>query len=628
MECFTPAQVQEAFLAAPPLIAQTILDLTVTHPSWLSDIWDVGDWPLGNGTVMEQLVFRGEMPPIERGFDNWKKLGNLQGCEPCDAPDCSYNWTPFGGHGFQRKLTELMSREFRSPSYCINEIQTTAHFQEVFAKIVENLYRQTAFFKEFNIGLNFLTYLAKKYVVDSEGAKPNTTHPYIYPNIGTATLSALNIEMLEFFYESLRHMPDAVPYDVVNGSPIYAIMASHQLFSRLYRDDPNLRQDVRFSGFATDLLTKYNFMSTIRGMFIPAPILYPRRFNIVDGEPQEVLPFVNGVPAEVGTYTYVNPNYEAATHEEVLIHGKFPFKIFTMPTETSLAGSATFGPGFTFMNNWMWVNPPTVSDPFRRVGYFATEARLGLSQQFSEGIFAVLVTRPSRTLMAMYTPVAACPPDPADCDNAIPAMSCPCPVVMSIQANPLTAGNFYFIFASAITGDVDSDVVLELDSGATITGNLEAISDDGKTAEISFAAPLDVTVCTQIVGVNCNVNTACSANVLQTSDCRSGITGNIVLTLDRALRVQAADVITAWFGDCTTANLDIVSVDPVNMQYTANYAAGFGPTDDEDGNGGSVLAADLVCNRGGISKVCVPPTTDATCPACEVSIADCEEPST
>ena len=622
--CLTPDTVQEAFLASPPLIAQQILDLSIKHPNWLRDLWSLEDWPTGNGTVMEQLVFRGAMPQIERGFNQWKKIGNLSGCSPCEGPDCNYNWSFFGGHGFERKLTELMERDFRSPSYCINEIQTTAHFKEVFAKIVENLYSQTDFFKEINIGQNFLTGLAKKYVVDSGGAKPNLTNPYVYPNIGTARLSTLNIEMLEFFYEHLRRLPDAVPYDVIDGSPIYSLLASSQLLGRLYRDDTNLRQDVRFSGLANDLLLKYNFMSTIRGMFIAAPILYPRRFNIVAGEPVEVLPFVNNVPAEVGAYTYLNPAYEAATHEEIILHGKYPFKIFNMPTETSLGDNTSFGPEFSFMNQWLWVNPLTASDPFRRVGYFATNAKIGLSQQFSEGIYGILVERPSVALMAIYTPNPVCPVDPPTCDNAIPAQDCPCPLVLSIVQNPFTPENYYFTFASAVTGVADDPIIFELDNGTSLTGTLVQISDDGKTAEASFTDGLDAGVCTHIIGVFCTDNRGCSALVQAACDCRSNQTGVVHLTLSNAIKADAADEIVAYFGDCTIALLTVVSVDAENLEWTVQYFTGYGPTDDPTGAGATELSADMICDRGGIKKVCVPPGTDDTCPGCDVTITPCE----
>jgi len=625
--CITPEKVQEAFLASAPYIASQILDLSIKHPSWLRDVWSLKQWESGQGTVMQQFVFRGGRPKIERGFDKWKKLGNVQGCDPCDGPDCTYNWTPMGGHAMERKLTELMRREFKSNEYCVHEIQTTAHFKEVFAKIVENLYHQVDYFKEMNIGLNFLTALAKKFVVDSGGAKVNTNNPYVYRNVGSARLSTLNINMLEFFYEHLRRIPDAVPYDVVNGSPIYSLMASHQLLARLYRDDPQLREDVRFSGMANDNLMKYNFMSTIRGMFIAAPILYPRRFNLVEGEPYEVLPFVDDVPGEVGKYTYLNSAYEAATHEEVIIHGKHPFELLHLPTEQTLGANTSFGPEYSFMNNWSWVNPLTYSDPFRRVGYFATSAQIGVSQQFSDGIYAILVERPSTALMAMYTPNPVCPPEAVDCENEVPDVTCPCPVLAGpITVNPFVANSYFFTFATPVVGEPEAAVNIQLDNNLYITGELVQISADGKTAEILFETPLDIASC-NIIGIYCDSQLACSSSVVFASDCRSDQTDSVDLTLDVAIKaLEAGDEIKAYFGDCTTAMLEVVAVDAGKLVWTVKYAEGYGPTDDPEGEGYTVLTAGIIGDRGGISKVCVPTETDASCPACETELEACVNP--
>jgi len=176
---------------------------------------------------------------------------------------------------------------------------------------------------------------------------------------------------------------------------MFALTCSHELLSRLYRDDPQLRQDVRFSSEANNLLEKYNFMSTIRGMFIAAPVLYPRRFKIVEGEPVEVLPFVNNVPSEAGAYTDINGDYQdssVATHEEIILNGKYPFKIFYMPTESTLGQNTSFGPEWSFFNSWSWINPLTVQDPARRNGFFFTSATIGVSQQFSDGVYSILVS--------------------------------------------------------------------------------------------------------------------------------------------------------------------------------------------------------------------------------------------
>ena len=199
-DCVLPeCEVTQAFMAAPPMIAQQIIDLTIKHPSWLRDMIEIDYWPEGEGTIMQQLTIRGQMPKIERDFSNWKHLDNPTnfGCIPCNGPDCSYNMSTLGGHGLERKITTLMSREYRSPSYCVKEIQTYYQFKETMAKIMELLFAQVDFIKEQNIALNALTSIAKKIVVDSDGAKANTQNPYVYRNIGTAQLSTLNIYILE-----------------------------------------------------------------------------------------------------------------------------------------------------------------------------------------------------------------------------------------------------------------------------------------------------------------------------------------------------------------------------------------------------------------------------------------------
>lgn len=601
MACTISAQdVQEAFLQAPPLIASQILDLSIQHPNWYRDVYETEEFPRGNGTIQEQLIYRAAKPNIERGFDLWKRLnsdssGN-NGCNSCAGPDCSYNWTLWGGYGLERRVMEMMKRDFRSPEYCISEIQTTAHFEQLFAKIIENLYAQVDFFKEINIGQNVITQLAKKFVVDSTGARPNPGNPYVYRNIGTARIATLNIQMLEFFYEQLRRLPDCVPYDVVDGSPIFALEASSHLLSHLFRDDANLRQDARFSGAANDLLMKYNFMSTIRGMFINCPILYPRRFNItaVTGEPVEVLPFVNEVPAEVGSYTGLNPAYELATHEEVIIHGKYPFKLFYMPTETSLGGNSSFGPEYAYFNSWQWVNPQTQQDPFRRVGFFATSATIGVSQQYSNGIMGILVERPQLATMAVFTPNPTCPVGAPVCNNSVPATACPCPLITSFTPSPVTAGHYFVTFAVPMTG-AGPTIQLGTDNGGYVTATVVAISASGYNVEVTLPAGTTANACSHFTTVFCDDSRGCSANVISASDC--GQTGDVQVVLDHAIKATVGQVVTVFYGDGTSSAGTISAVDILRNIY-------------------AITTTGPLCATRGILSVCVPPSTDATCPAC------------
>lgn len=605
----TQSQVTEAFLAAPPAISRQIYNQTVKIPRWVSELWELEPFPLGQGTQMQQLILRGQMPAIERGFQGWKKLNNNAGCNPCEGPSCSYNIKAMGGTGIERLAFELMARDFQSPTYCIKEIQTTAHYEQIFSQIVRNLYTQIAFEKEMNIGFNFLTGLAKKYVIDSAGAQPNPENPYFYRPQGGATLSGLNIEMLEAFYEYMRLQPDAVPYDNINGAPIFALECSPQLLSRLYRDDPQLRQDVRFSGLANDLVTKYNFMSTIRGMFIAAPILYPRRFfyDAAATAWVEVLPFINNVPLEVGSFTDVNPDYinpSIATHEEVLLHGKYPFKVYYLPTEQSLGQNTSFGPEYSFMNAWSWINPLTPTDPARREGFFFTSATIGLAPQFSRAIYGILVQRPAAGLMFSINPQPTCPVSPPNCDNTVPPVGCPCSLITTAFQNPVTGDTILELAVPLSPVPNESDTIqFGIDTGGYLVGTVVAAAEDGSSVEVTFPGGTDLGLCDHFTSIFCDNTMGCSATVQ--SQCTSG-TGAIKVVLSNPIKAATDDEqVVLTFTDGTTATAD-VSGTPNLSTLTWVF----------DNIAGNTSFAPGTCGVPAIVSVCVPPGTDASCPAC------------
>lgn len=600
----TGLQVNSAFLAGAPLIDKQILDLTIKHPNWMRDVYQTEPFPLGSGTSYQQLIYRGSLPEREEGFGKWKTLNNNTGCAPDCGPDCSYNWSRFGTHGFDRKVLALMSRDFRTEDFCVKEIQTTKDFRDVFSKIIENVYRQIDYIKEVNIGQNALTSFTKKFVVDSNGPQANTQNPYVYRPKGTATLSILNMQLLEYFYEWMCKIPDCIPYDVQDGQPIFALACSRQLFAHLYRDDANLRQDVRFSSDADAMLRKYNFISSIRGMFLPVPIQWPRRFNWTGAAWVQVNPTLNGIPAEVGSYTGINPAYEMAQYEEVLAHGKYPFKVMYLPTEQTLGENSSFGPEANFFEALQWINPQTPEDPYRRVGYYATSATIGISAQFSEGAFGFLVPRPSVRDTAVFAPEPECPPDAVECDNSVPALSCPCPIILSVTANPTVSGRFFFQFNVPLDAEVLDTVQLGLDTGGYLTGTVQSISSDGFTAELSFTSTCPS--CSHFVSIYCSDSPSpgCSADVNSACSCAAstegGSTPAISLVLKRPIKAEALDVVTVFFCDGSSAGATVQTVDVCTNTYTVTL--------DSD---------DVSClDTNSIVTVCVPPSTDATCPAC------------
>lgn len=599
----TEGQVNDVFLAAPPAIAKEMFNLSLRVPNFVLDLPSYKEFPTGQGTQMQQLIYRGEMPPIERGFAAWNDLSNNTGCDPCAGPGCGYNWTTFGGSGLERKIIKMMSRDFRSNPYCIKQIQTTAQFMEVFDQIVKNLFQQIKFFKEQNVVFNYLTSILQKFVVDSGGFKFNNANPFEYPTIGAVKLAALNIDMLEFMYESMRRNPSVIPFDVVNNSPIFSIMASAQLLQRLYRDDPELRQDVRFSGLANANLTKYNFISTIRDMFIAAPILTPRRFNIVGGVPVEVSPVLNGIPMEVGSFTGQNPLYESATHEEVILLGKSPFDIYYMPTEQSLGQNTSFGPEFSFLDSWAWINALTDNDPMRRVGYFVSSATIGFGAPYSEGQYGILVERVSLKLAAVFNPTPLCPPTDPSCGNEIAASGCPCPLIAGWVADPFTADKYIINLTAPTTAIAAETILFGLDNGGYLTGTVVEVSADALTVSVTFPAGTDLGICDHFTTIYCENLLVCSSAVVSYAPNASDNT-RIDLVLSSPIKAAtAAQGVTLTYGDGTQASATIVTANPATNQWTVDL--------------GATVFTDQV---GGVLSICVPTATDASCPGCDLEL--------
>jgi hypothetical protein len=563
---------------------------------------------------MQQITFRGELPEVEEGFDSWATIDDPSGCGDVCAPNCSYNMYTMGGHSMQSKLTRLMSKDLRTPDYCVAAIQNTRQYREVFSQIIQNLYNQINFQKEINIGQNYLTGIAKKYVMDSEGFKPNPEDPYAYRPKGTATLSALNITALEFMYEVLRRMPDVVPYDIQNSMAVYAMVASPQMIARMTRDDPSLRADYRAAAssggqYADNLINRYNFTSTLRDMFFPVPYLWPRRFRYDSGNNKwvRILPWVKGVPGTVGTFGGMNPNYEdprVATHEEILFHGRDPFSVFYQTLVESIGEGTNFGPEpGGFWDVLQWVNPQTRDDPGRREGFFFTTARIGISADNSEGVFGWLVPRPPMHLGVAFYPNPIAPPEtPGATTNVVPDVGCPVPIIESLTAHLITAGRYWLKLYAPVDAAATDTIQLGHSNGGYVNAVVVTASTDKTVFEVTISGTLPV--CDRWVSVYTGETLGCSARVEHFSVDLADNT-RLDLVLDRPIKADTnADTVTLTYGDGTQASATVVG--------TPNMLTNAWKVD----IGGTAFSNTVA----GVVEICVPTATDATCPSCATAL--------
>jgi len=592
-------QAQLLLLGAPPLISQEIKERQVAVPNFMRDMYSVEPFPLGHGTSMQELLLRPKLPAIERDFSKYRKLGDTSGCNPCAPPDCTRNWSPIGGFGMERKVFELMDRSFRSDNYCVKQIQTTSDFEKIIEFSVNTLFRQIDFHKEVNIGQTALKLLAKKFVVDSESPKANQVNPYAFPNSGTTVLSTLNIRIFEVFYQYLRMAlgtGDIIPAAMANGAPMFFSIMHPDDLSMLYRTDPNLRADLRGSDLAENLL-KYNFMSTIRDMFLPVANLYASRYNRVGGEMVEVSPWLNDVPLEHGSYTSFNPEYVEAEYGSILLMGMQPFKIYTMPTATTVGGGTQFGAESTFFDEFKWFADRNNEDPTGRTGFFFTEATFGISQGYSQAIFEIVYRRlPNWTVWSGAPAPETVNADPTITNAIEDQVGCPCPLVESYVVNPLTEDTYFLSLHAPFDSSAGSitELTLTLANGSTTVATVEGVNADDTVYEVSYAGT--VPEACDIIGVSCTELLNCYSRVNQ---CLYDLSAEgYLLRLQQPIFGEAASVLTVIYASGALGTGTVATIDNVALELTFSAVTG-----------GAVGEK--------IVGVCVPTLVEASCPGCE-----------
>ena len=126
-----------------------------------------------------------------------------------------------------------------------------------------------------------------------------------------------------------------------------------------------------------------------------------------------------------------------------------------------------------------------------------------------------------------------------------------------------------------------------------------AISTDKYYMTVTFDTTLTMTDCDHFTTIFCDNTLGCSADVLSYY-VDTGDNTRLYLTLGNGIKADtAAQVVTLYYGNGTSQSATIVDV---NMQ-----------TDVWHVDIGATAFSDTV---GGVISICVPSTTDSTCPAC------------
>lgn len=591
-----------AFRESEPFIDREITDRSYRMNRYLLDYAPVRIFPDGIGFTMNKVRFFGDIGPQYDGYEGWRaEHRSRPTADACGGAHdaCGYVWEEVG-HGFEELQFSLMRRDLRTIPICVHDIRTFWEFQQYQNLIFQNLSEISANMRE-QLNRNALIGFAVKHVITSKGLEVNSANPYEFPNIQGVTLGKLNFRILKRIYSALIREAGMFALDTIDGRPVFGIMASDDTLDDVTYEDPDIRQDIRWSSMDDSLLKRYNFMDTFRGQFLLIPDPYAPRYNVdANGYLYRIFPFERDIQIQSGTRPAPNPDYDKAPFEFVQILTKDVFALRSKKALSTVGGLTDFN-AETTMFEWKWHNPERWCDPNRRVGFYYANGHIGVEPGDFTDIPGILVQRRPFNLDATFWPAATCPPDPVTCNNQLAAQGCPAAVVVGCCEDITNANYLQMRFSSPLpaTG-TPFNIQLDKANGDIITVTIHSVSTDRCAAQVDFGAPASCCV-DEYIGVHSIDSVACSAPVISET-CTSATVH--VVTLEFPLKTQSNSWTGSALGSDGVYRAVTVTLGAQSLTYTITFGS---------------APPDGTCTQA----LCIPTATDASCPACAPAANAC-----
>lgn len=302
-----------------------------------------GEWPLEMGNTLTVINYERSNPTSEVAWTNVATndgSGNV--CNPT-----SYTINPAST---ARSYT-LSAMGLRSNPLCILDANSSVNFPRQLEAIVRNL--------EGNIydiwadrKRDQYIYLAGHKIIATDGV-PETGSAAAWSL--TEPTSLLTVGLLDYVYD--RFIRDGggehpgVPK--TEGQPTPLVILSPEQKRGLFLRNAEVRQDFRFSAEATKLLNPLGIRGAYANYMYATDPQMPR-YNFTGGAWVRV-PYYLSSAATIGQKANVNPAYEQAGYEDVVV---FHPAVYTMEMYNP---RRAFGQGVSFANNnwtgdWKWIN--------------------------------------------------------------------------------------------------------------------------------------------------------------------------------------------------------------------------------------------------------------------------------
>lgn len=370
------------------------------HPMVFRDRIAREQYPLFNGLSQKSQIWHPGLGP-QAGISDWTSIqvstvgagddGGYNACTIDDPQTYSY--------AVEAKEYTGKTTEWRSPVICVKDTMWTEEAKKQVGYIYGmgvmitsqawEVYSREMYMK-FAADADNLYVLSEGDLLGGSSPKfdydPFTTYTYNEGEFGLdervtvlkldagVEVSSLNFSFLDLLHTFIADESPGAALANDGGLPTIGLMLHLHDFEKMFRDDPELRQDMRYADPKMLFDNYTQTFKTMRGW----GIMHDRRqmrFKYwqlgEDGKLwfRRVLPMREGRALAIGNLPEVNPEYHTAEIAVAVAFLKDVFKIRIPPKVDSLSGGTSFGPAPGYSGEWQWLNYPSDKNPLREIGY-------------------------------------------------------------------------------------------------------------------------------------------------------------------------------------------------------------------------------------------------------------------
>ena len=301
---------------------------------------DRGAWQNGMGFSVNAVTFERTLPSSID--DNWTAITASDGDSnnACLPP----KETLVFGETTRNYAPKHVSAE--TGLFCIRDIMFDWQFEEMLVNHTRVLGEYAAWKWAVHYTSEYFRLAGHKLTLNSGNVITDSTSAY---STATPATGKLNQSVLDDIYLNLSREGGDEPFgwDMDGDAPVFAAIMSAETSRSIIRDNPDLRQDIRFAyegkGDQSPLLNSLGHKRRSYGGFAHFIDPFPRRFILSGGAYVQIHPYVQ-VATTNGFAWNLNPAYKTAPYEETIIYHKRNYQSLVVNNVSNPAPGWKFDP--------------------------------------------------------------------------------------------------------------------------------------------------------------------------------------------------------------------------------------------------------------------------------------------